>query len=73
MTWPGPGTPASAVLMGTAGLVLVVIGYHLWLGHHGRALRLGTRTRDHKFYRVMNELPVLVLFAIVGLVILKPF
>jgi len=54
-------------------LVLLIAGYHLWLGYHGRALRLGRRTRDHKFYRVVNELPVLVLFAIVGLVILKPF
>ena len=54
-------------------LVLIIIGYHGWLGHHGRALRLGTRTRDHKFYRVVNELPVLLLFAVVGLVILKPF
>jgi putative membrane protein len=53
-------------------LVLFIIGYHGWLGFHGRALRLGTRTRDHKFYRVVNELPVLLLFAVVGLVILKP-
>ena len=53
-------------------LVLLIVGYHGWLGYHGRALRLGTRTRGHKFYRVVNELPVLLLFAVVGLVILKP-
>lgn len=54
-------------------LVLALVGYHLWLGHHGRAVRLGRRTRDHKFYRVINELPVLVLFAVVWLVVFKPF
>jgi len=31
------------------------------------------KARSHKFYRVINELPVLVLFAIVILVIVKPF
>lgn len=54
-------------------LVAGLVAYHLWLGHHGRAVRLGRRTRDHKFYRVINELPVLVLFAVVGLAVFKPF
>lgn len=54
------------------GLVLLLVGYHFWLGFHGRAVRLGRRTRDHKFYRVINELPVLVLFAIIYLVVFRP-
>ena len=53
-------------------LVAILMGYYLWLGAVGRAMREGKK-RGHKFYRVINELPVLVLFAVVILVIVKPF
>lgn len=53
-------------------LVVLLLGYHGWMGYHGRAVRLGRRTRNHKFYRFVNELPVLILFAVVFLVVFKP-
>lgn len=53
-------------------LVLALLGFHFWMGAHGRALRGGKPPYSHKRYRVLNELPVLVLFAVVWLVILKP-
>jgi putative membrane protein len=54
-------------------LVLLLCGYHGWMGATVRAFAAGKVTRSHKFYRVMNELPVLLLFAIVILVVVKPF
>lgn len=54
-------------------LVLLLCGYHGWMGATVRTFAKGENTRSHKFYRVMNELPVLVLFAVVILVVVKPF
>ena len=34
---------------------------------------LTARTRDQKFYRVINEVPTVLMVAIVILVIVKPF
>lgn len=54
-------------------LVLVLCGYHVWLGLTVKLFAEGRNQRSHKFYRVMNELPVLLLFAAVILVVVKPF
>ena len=54
-------------------LVVVLIAYHLYCGQLLRAFVAGSCTRSHVWFRWFNELPVLVLFAIVFLVILKPF
>ena len=54
-------------------LVIVLIAYHLYCGRLLRAFRAGAVTRSHVWFRWFNELPVLVLFAVVLLVVLKPF
>ncbi|WP_066732253.1 CopD family protein [Cupriavidus sp. D384] len=54
-------------------LVLVLIGYHHGCGVLLRKFERGANTRSHTFYRWFNELPVLVLLAIVILVVVKPF
>jgi putative membrane protein len=54
-------------------LVLVLIGYHHGCGVLLRKFEAGRNTRSHKFYRWFNELPVLVLLAVVILVVVKPF
>lgn len=54
-------------------LVLVLVGYHLYCGRLLRAFIAGTCTKSHVWFRWFNELPVLILFAVVFLVILKPF
>ncbi len=54
-------------------LVLVLIGYHHGCGRLLRKFEAGTNTRGDKFYRWFNELPVLVLLAVVVLVVTKPF
>ncbi|NMF90934.1 CopD family protein [Aromatoleum petrolei] len=54
-------------------LVSFLIVYHLYCGRLMRDFAAGRNTRSHKWYRVFNEVPVLVLFASVFLVVLKPF
>lgn len=54
-------------------LVLLVIGYHHSCGSLLKKFERGVNTRSHKWFRVFNEVPVLLLIAIVILVIVKPF
>ena len=53
-------------------LVLVLIGYHHGCGVLLRKFEAGRNTRSHTFYRWFNELPVLVLLAVV-IPVVKPF
>lgn len=54
-------------------LVGVLIGYHLYCGKLVSAFRDDLNQRSHVFYRWFNELPVLILTAVVILVVVKPF
>lgn len=54
-------------------LVLVLVGYHLYCGRLMRDFAAGRNARSHVWYRVFNEVPVLILFVVVFLVVLKPF
>ena len=54
-------------------LVLVLIGYHVWCGKLLFDFRHGANRHSHVWYRWFNEFPVLILFAVVFLVVMKPF
>ena len=54
-------------------LVVGLVGYHLYCGRLLRAFAEDRNTHSHRWYRVFNELPVLVLIAVVLLVELKPW
>ena len=54
-------------------LVAGLIAYHAYCGKLMRDFSSGKNTRSHVWYRWFNEVPVLVLFAIVILVVVKPF
>ena len=54
-------------------LVLFLVAYHLYCGKLLRDFAAGRNTRSHVWYRWFNEVPVLVLFAVVFLTVLKPF
>ncbi len=54
-------------------LVAVLIIYHLYCGRLVKVFRDDRNTRSHVFYRWFNELPVLVLVAVVILAVVKPF
>jgi putative membrane protein len=54
-------------------LVAVLLAYHFWLGKLLRDFERDANARSHVFYRWINEVPVVLLAAIVILVVVKPF
>lgn len=54
-------------------LVLLVIGYHHACGSLLKKFEHGNNKRSHVWFRWFNEVPVLLLLAIVILVVVKPF
>jgi putative membrane protein len=54
-------------------LAVGLMAYHAWLWTRIRAFTARANTRGPRFYRLTNEIPALLLIAIVLLVILKPF
>ncbi|WP_024304538.1 CopD family protein [Pseudogulbenkiania sp. MAI-1] len=54
-------------------LVAGLVAYHGVCGRFCKAFAAHRNTRSHTWFRVFNELPVLVLLAVVILVVVKPF
>jgi putative membrane protein len=54
-------------------LVFFLAVYHLYCGRLLRRFQAQQNARPHVWFRFFNEIPVLVLFAVVFLVVLKPF
>lgn len=69
---PGYYLQAGWLWVKLAGMVFLV-AYHFQCGRYVRALLEERNTRTHTFYRFFNEVPVLFLFAMVLLAVLKPF
>jgi len=54
-------------------LVALLVAYHVYCVILVAHFRADKNTRSHRWYRLFNEIPVLFLFAIVCLAILRPF
>jgi putative membrane protein len=54
-------------------LVILAFGYHHACGSLLKKFENGVNKRSHKWFRWFNEVPVLLLAAIVILVVVKPF
>ncbi len=54
-------------------LVAILVAYFFSLGHYRLKLKENTAYKNGKFFRLYNEVPTLLLMAIVALVIVKPF
>ena len=54
-------------------LILLLIAYHFYCGVHLKKLAENDSDYSHVYFRWFNELPVLVLFSVVILAVLKPF
>ena len=63
----------SGWLMSKLVLVGALIGFHLYCAVLMREFRAGTARHSHVFYRWVNEIPTLLLIAIVLLAVVKPF
>jgi protoporphyrinogen IX oxidase len=54
-------------------LVVLLIGYHHYCGRLLKQFRAQQNRHSHVWFRWFNEVPVLILFAVVILVVTKPF
>lgn len=70
--WLGYGI-TGGWLMAKLALVAVLIVYHLYCGKLLLDFKHDRNTHSHVWYRWFNELPVLILIAVVILVVVKPF
>lgn len=74
--WLGYGIgkgPGNGWLHAKLALVIVLIGYHHACGSLLKKFEGGRNLRSHGWFRWFNEAPVLMLFAVVVLVVVKPF
>ena len=53
-------------------LVLLLTHYHFYLGNHVRLFAMDQNTKSSKFYRIINEVPTILLILIVFIVVFKP-
>ncbi|WP_448565535.1 protoporphyrinogen oxidase HemJ [Thalassotalea ganghwensis] len=53
-------------------LVLLLVIYHIYCFKLLKAFQQDQNTRSGRFYRIFNEIPVLILFAVVILAYVKP-
>ncbi|QBF28783.1 protoporphyrinogen oxidase HemJ [Pseudomonas tructae] len=68
-----PGFMSQGWMHAKLTLVVLLIGYHHMCGAQLKRFARGENNRSHVFYRWFNEVPVLVLLAVVILVVVKPF
>ena len=54
-------------------LVALLIGYQHYCGYLLKQFRDDKNTKSHKFYRIINEIPVFALVIIIYLAVFKPF
>ena len=54
------------------GLVVVLTIYHEYLGICLKSLKLNTNSKTSKFFRIINEVPTILLIFIIFIVIFKP-
>ena len=70
--WFGYGFSGGWLHAKTA-LVAVLVAYHWHCGRVLKDFQSGGNARTHVWFRFYNELPVLILLAVLFLVVLKPF
>lgn len=54
-------------------LIALLIVYHIYCGICMRRFRLEANKHSSRFYRIFNEIPVLILVAIIILAVVRPF
>ena len=67
-----PGYLAQGWLRAKLLLVALLVGYHFWCYRLMLAMRSGTNPHSQRWYRWFNEVPGLLLIAIVVLAVVKP-
>lgn len=70
--WFGYGFSGGWLHAKTA-FVVGLVAYHFYCGHLVKVFAEDRNVRSHVWFRFFNEVPVLVLLAVVILVVVKPF
>ncbi len=68
-----PGMMAQGWIHAKLTLVLLLAGFHGLCARYVRLFAHNQNTKTHRYYRVFNEVPTLLMVAIVMLAVLKPF
>ena len=53
--------------------VFLMTGYHYYLGYCLEKFKHDINNKGHKFFRVLNEVPTILLIIIITIVVLKPY
>ena len=53
-------------------LIVALLAFHVWCWFLMRTFRERRNTHSHKFYRMINEIPAVILIAVVIAVVVKP-
>lgn len=69
-SWYGP---VALWLWMKLGLVAGMAMFHGALERHAARFEAGIETKSGRYFRILNEVPTVLLIGIVGLVVLKPF
>ncbi len=68
----GPDVFAQLWIQIKLGLVVFLTIYHEYLGTCLKSLKLNTNTKTSKFFRIINEVPTIILIFVIFIVIFKP-
>jgi|SRR5579871_1452800 len=70
--WLGYGI-AGGWLHAKLAIVILLVAYHVWCGSLLRGFAGGRNTHSHRWFRVFNEIPAVLLLGAVILATVKPF
>jgi putative membrane protein len=73
MIWANPELMKGGWMHAKLALVFLMFGCHGAFSKWRKQFAVDANTRPHKFYRVWNEIPTVLMIAIIILVIVKPF
>ena len=65
--------PGNGWMHAKLGVVVLLLGYHHACGSLLKKFEQGRNQRSHQWFRWFNEVPVVLLLAVVILVVVKPF
>ena len=68
-----PGLLQQGWMHGKLLLVVLMTAYHMVLARWRRSFADDANTRSHRFYRMANEIPTVLMIIIVILAVVKPF
>lgn len=54
-------------------LVTLLVGYHFYCGHVLKQFANDVNAKSHTYFRVLNEVPVIILVIVVILAVVRPF